>query len=159
MISQAHPGNGGSWLPPKHLGRWGGGLDKPRRPYKKVAGGGVDSGQAPRNVHSEDKWRVPGRGDGVWDGEPGAAEAGPCWRAGFPAEGFGLSGQELETGTQWKRCIYISAVSLWFHSRQVCSKWSCNLIKHCSCVSTSSLSLTVLSEAGFRQDVFRRKVQ
>lgn len=32
-------------------------------------------------------------------------------------------------------------------------------LKHCSYVSTSSLFLTVSSEAGFRQDVFRRKVQ
>lgn len=116
----------GELASPEALGEvWGVAWTNPGG-FKKLAGSGVDSGQAPRNVHSEDKWSVPGRGDGVWDGEPGAAEAGPCWRAGFPAESFGLSGQELETGTQWKRCIYISAVSLWFQSRQVCSKWSCN---------------------------------
>ena len=138
---------GGVWGP----GRKPGGL-------KKVAGGGVDSGQAPGNVRSEDKWRVPGRGDGVWGRVPGAARQGPAGELASllrALDSLGGSGKQEPSGSA--AFIFLQLVYGFTPGKFIVN--GVVTLKHCSCVSASSLFLTVLSEAGFRQDVFRKKVQ
>lgn len=130
-------GNGGTWPPPKLLG---GLMEKIKRPQKSGRGWGrLGSGRPPgmctqrisefqaammESGRDREQW---GRGWGV----RGAAGNGgrttveswlhpPRWLRTLYVE-------EQEAGTQWKLCFYISAIPLWSHSRQVDSKWSCNL--------------------------------
>lgn len=158
MISQAHPGNGGSWLPPKHLGRWGGGPGQTQEALRKWQGVGWTRvrppGMCTQRISGEFQAEVMESGTGSPE-RPRQGPAGELASLPRALDSLGRSWKQEPSGSAafiFPQLVYGFTPGKFVVNGVV-------TLKHCSCVSTSSLSLTVLSEAGFRQDVFRRKVQ